>query len=33
MPRKMDTMGITTALQLTLTNPVFIRKNFNVVLE
>lgn len=26
-------MGITTALQLSLTNPTFIRKNFNVVLE
>jgi DNA polymerase V len=26
-------MGITTALQLARANPVFIRKNFNVVLE
>jgi len=26
-------MGIITALQLTRTKPVFIRKNFNVVLE
>lgn len=26
-------MGITTALQLSLTSPTFIRKNFNVVLE
>ncbi|EEV7176919.1 Y-family DNA polymerase [Escherichia coli] len=31
--RKLSTMGITTALQLACANPVFIRKNFNVVLE
>lgn len=31
--RKLGTMGITTALQLARSNPVFIRKNFNVVLE
>ncbi|EGJ8833909.1 translesion error-prone DNA polymerase V subunit UmuC [Escherichia coli] len=31
--RKLSTMGITTALQLARANPVFIRKNFNVVLE
>lgn len=31
--RKLNTMGITTALQLARANPVFIRKNFNVVLE
>lgn len=31
--RKLGTMGITTALQLARANPVFIRKNFNVVLE
>lgn len=30
---KLHVMGITTALQLSLTNPTFIRKNFNVVLE
>ena len=30
---KLGTMGITTALQLARANPVFIRKNFNVVLE
>ncbi len=31
--KKLHVMGITTALQLSLTNPTFIRKNFNVVLE
>ncbi|ECG1392418.1 TPA_asm: Y-family DNA polymerase [Salmonella enterica subsp. houtenae serovar 45:g,z51:-] len=31
--KKLKTMGITTALQLARANPVFIRKNFNVVLE
>ncbi|EHO5690462.1 translesion error-prone DNA polymerase V subunit UmuC, partial [Salmonella enterica] len=31
--KKLSTMGITTALQLAHANPVFIRKNFNVVLE
>lgn len=31
--KKLKVMGITTALQLSLTNPTFIRKNFNVVLE
>ncbi|AVZ00408.1 DNA polymerase V subunit UmuC (plasmid) [Lelliottia sp. WB101] len=31
--RKLGTMGIITALQLARANPVFIRKNFNVVLE
>ncbi|VTM69977.1 DNA polymerase V subunit UmuC [Raoultella planticola] len=31
--KKLKAMGITTALQLSLTNPTFIRKNFNVVLE
>jgi len=31
--RKLATMGITTALQLARANSVFIRKNFNVVLE
>lgn len=31
--KKLNTMGITTALQLARTNPTFIRKNFNVVLE
>ena len=31
--KKLSTMGITTALQLARANPVFIRKNFNVVLE
>ncbi|EAO0631410.1 Y-family DNA polymerase [Salmonella enterica] len=31
--RKLSTMGITTALQLARSNPAFIRKNFNVVLE
>nr|VXZ92924.1 DNA polymerase V subunit UmuC [Klebsiella pneumoniae] len=30
---KLHVMGITTALQLSLTNPTFIWKNFNVVLE
>lgn len=30
--KKLYTMGITTALQLARANPVFIRKNFNVVL-
>lgn len=31
--KKLKVMGITTALQLSLTNPTFIRRNFNVVLE
>lgn len=31
--KKLNTMEITTALQLARANPVFIRKNFNVVLE
>ncbi len=31
--KKLNTMGITTALQLARANPAFIRKNFNVVLE
>ncbi|WP_154022180.1 Y-family DNA polymerase [Klebsiella oxytoca] len=31
--KKLKLMGITTALQLSLTSPTFIRKNFNVVLE
>jgi DNA polymerase V len=31
--KTLNTMGITTALQLARANPVFIRKNFNVVLE
>lgn len=31
--KKLNTMGITTTLQLARANPVFIRKNFNVVLE
>ncbi|ELE9730673.1 Y-family DNA polymerase [Enterobacter kobei] len=31
--KKLATMGITTALQLARANPVFIRKNFSVVLE
>jgi DNA polymerase V len=31
--RKLNTLGITTALQLARANPTFIRKNFNVVLE
>lgn len=31
--KKLHVMGITTALQLSLTNPTFIWKNFNVVLE
>lgn len=31
--KKLNTMGITTALQLARSNPTFIRKNFNVVLE
>lgn len=30
---KLNTMGITTALQLARANPAFIRRNFNVVLE
>lgn len=30
---KLKVMGITTALQLSLTNPTLIRKNFSVVLE
>lgn len=31
--KTLNSMGITTALQLARANPVFIRKNFNVVLE
>lgn len=31
--KKLNTMGIITALQLARANPTFIRKNFNVVLE
>lgn len=31
--KTLNTMGITTALQLARANPAFIRKNFNVVLE
>lgn len=31
--KKLNTIGITTALQLARTNPAFIRKNFSVVLE
>ncbi len=31
--KKLNTMGITTALELARTNPAFIRKNFSVVLE
>ncbi len=31
--RKLNTMGITTALQLARSNPAFIRRNFSVVLE
>lgn len=31
--KKLKVMGITTALQLSLTSPTFIRKNFSVVLE
>ncbi|EPR0422734.1 Y-family DNA polymerase [Enterobacter hormaechei] len=31
--KTLNTMGITTALQLAHANPAFIRKNFNVVLE
>ena len=31
--KKLKAMGITTALQLSLANPTFIRRNFNVVLE
>jgi DNA polymerase V len=31
--KTLNTMGITTALQLARANPTFIRKNFNVVLE
>ncbi|EDP2140687.1 Y-family DNA polymerase [Salmonella enterica] len=31
--RKLGTLGITTALQLARANPVFIRKNFNVILK
>lgn len=31
--KKLNTMGVKTALQLAQANPVFIRKNFNVVLE
>lgn len=31
--KTLNSMGITTALQLAHANPVFIRKNFNVVLE
>ncbi|MCP1694844.1 DNA polymerase V [Citrobacter farmeri] len=33
LSKKLSTMGITTALQLARANPIFIRKNFNVVLE
>ncbi len=33
MAEKAARYGITTALRLSLTNPTFIRKNFNVVLE
>lgn len=33
LSKKLSTMGITTALQLARANPVFIRKNFSVVLE
>lgn len=33
LSKKLNTLGITTALQLARTNPTFIRKNFNVVLE
>ncbi|MBY6260070.1 translesion error-prone DNA polymerase V subunit UmuC [Phytobacter diazotrophicus] len=31
--KKLNTMGITTALQLARSNPAFIRRNFSVVLE
>ncbi|WP_318366467.1 Y-family DNA polymerase [Enterobacter sp.] len=31
--KKLNTLGITTALELARTNPAFIRKNFSVVLE
>ena len=31
--RKLNTMGISTALQLAQSNPTFIRKNFSVILE
>lgn len=31
--KKLNTYGITTALQLACMNPAFVRKNFNVVLE
>jgi DNA polymerase V len=31
--RKLNMLGIKTALDLALTNPTFIRKNFSVVLE
>ncbi len=31
--RKLNVLGIKTALDLALTNPAFIRKNFSVVLE
>lgn len=33
LSKTLNSMGITTALQLARANPVFIRKNFNVVLE
>lgn len=31
--KKLSTMGITAALHLARTNPVFIKKNFSIVLE
>lgn len=31
--KKLNTFGVTTALQLARMNPAFVRKNFNVVLE
>lgn len=33
LSKKLNTMGITTALQLAQTHPAFVRKNFSVVLE
>lgn len=33
LTKKLQTMGITTALQLAQSNPAFIRRNFSVVLE
>lgn len=33
LSKKLNTMGITTALQLAQANPAFIRRNFSVVLE